>query len=836
MKTPRINILISIFSVLFLFIACKNADKKDNGKITKANDNKLRAPAYPLITHNPYFSLWSMGDELNGQPTQHWTGADQSLVGILKVDGIYYRFLGAETKNYETLLPATDEEAYQVAYTETKPDAVWNTVSFDDKSWKKGGAPFSDDSMHAKTHWTSDDLWYRRSFDLENTDLKSLYLKIRHDDNVTAFINGEEILKKDGWQDSFEFIPVKESVIKELKKTGNVLAIHIRNTGGGQWLDAGLVTDAPTVDNTVIEKAKQTSVTLNAMQTVYTFDCGGNTLTATFTSPLFLDDLDLLARPISYISVDVDFQDGKEHESQLYLGASTNFAVNTPDQQVEVEIMQVDGMSVLKTGTTSQPVLEKKGDILRIDWGYFYLATTSGNTTTSISKSNEAHGAVMGKKNEIKDKKKTGRNMMLNTVTDYGKSSKKISQVYMLGYDEMYAINYFGDQLKPWWKKDGGEMTGLLKTASSEYSSIIDKSKKFDNQLVADAEKAGGKKYADLCVLAYRQSIAAHTLVEAPNGDLLWLSKENNSNGSINTVDLTYPSSPLFLMYNPNLQKGQMNGIFYYSESGKWKKPFAAHDLGTYPIATGQTYGEDMPIEEAGNMVILALAIAQQEGNADYSKKHWKTLTIWSEYLMENGFDPANQLSTDDFSGHLAHNANLSVKAILAIASYGKLAGMLGEQETMKKYTDAAKDMAKKWIELDKDGDHYSLAFGQKDTWSQKYNLAWDSILDLNIFPEEVADTEIAYYLKHQNKYGLPLDSRETYSKSDWIMWTATLTDNDEDFKALVDPIWLFATTTPDRVPLTDWHWTLDAKQRGFKARSVVGGYYLKMLKEKGKK
>lgn len=341
------------------------------------------------------------------------------------------------------------------------------------------------------------------------------------------------------------------------------------------------------------------------------------------------------------------------------------------------------------------------------------------------------------------------------------------------------------------------------------------------------------KKYAELCAIAYRQAISAHKLVQAPNGDLLFLSKENFSNGSIGTVDITYPSSPLFLYYNVELAKALQNHIFYYSESGKWTKPFAAHDVGTYPLANGQTYGGDMPVEESGNMIILAGAIAEVEGSADYAKKHWDVLTVWTDYLVENGLDPDNQLCTDDFAGHFAHNTNLSIKAILGIASYGKLADMLGKKDVAEKYTKIAKDMAAEWVKMADDGDHYRLTFDQSGTWSQKYNLVWDKLMKMGIFPPEVAQKEVAYYLTKQNKYGLPLDNRETYTKTDWIIWTATLADDQATFEKFIAPVHLFMSETTDRVPMSDWVFTDRPNQRGFQARSVVGGYFIKMLETK---
>lgn len=823
----------ALLGLFAFFTSCKTEKSETTVSENKelAGVAELRAPAYPLITHNPNFSVWSMSDELNTQSTKHWTEKDHSLLGIVQVDDKFYRFLGMETKVYETVIPTSDEESYSVAYSEDEPSGEWTGTEYDDSAWKNGEAPFSDNESLASTVWKSNDLYYRRTFDLPQGDLSKVYLKLRHDDNVTAYLNGVKIYDVSGWDDAYKYIPLKEDAISALKETGNVLAIHIRNTAGGQWLDAGLVTEAKSENNTAIEQAKQTNVQITANQTQYTFDCGGVDVTATFTSPLLIENLKVYARPVTYLDVQAGSNDGAAHNVKVYVGASSNLAVNNMTQAVTSESYEKNGLLTMKVGTQEQPVLQKKGDDLRVDWGHFYLSTPAENAAQYVSGPKDAISSFTSGANSASSALPQ-KGLMLNAVADLGDVSQAKDHLFLLGYDEEEAINFFGTSLKPWHKKEAESFDQILANAYNEYGEILSEVKSFDEELYNDAVEAGGKKYADLCVLAYRQSIAGHSLVESPDGEILFLSKENNSNGSINTVDITYPSAPLYLVYNTDLLKGMLNGILYYSESGKWKKPFPAHDLGTYPIATGQTYGEDMPVEEAGNMIILMAAIAQQEGNADYAKEHWETLTTWTDYLMQDGFDPANQLSTDDFAGHLARNSNLSVKAIMAIASYGKLAGMLGDTDAAEKYTNAAKDFAQKWIELSQDGDHYELAFEQPETWSQKYNLVWDDILDLNVFPDNVVKEELAYYLTKQNKYGLPLDSRRDYTKSDWILWTATMADSQEDFNAIVDPVWAFANETPDRVPLSDWHQTKSGHRVGFKARSVVGAYFIKLLKE----
>jgi len=799
------KLLISLAGALILS-ACTASNKQN------IIQNDLRAPAYPLVTIDPYTSAWSFSDNLYDGTVKHWTGKDFPLLGVIKIDGESYRFMGKETPEMEVVFPVSEQEAWEAKYTTKKPAESWTNEKFDDSNWSTGKGAFGTIAKFtestAKTEWDTEYIWVRRNADL-STDLtgKDLYLIYTNDDDATFYFNGVKVFDAKCCNKN-AIVKLPKEAIAALHPGKNMLAAYGHNTVANGLLDFGVLVEnsnTPFFEKTALQK----SVDVQATQTHYSFTCGPVDLNLTFTAPLFMDNLDLLSRPVNYISYEVTSNDNKRHLVELYFEASPHWALNTPFQKASAESLEKNGLIYLKTGSVEQPILQKKGDDVRIDWGYFYMVSEKENTSPKIE------------------------NKKLSLTKQLG-NTKKASGKIMVGYDDIYSIQYFGDNLRPYWNRKGDKnIFEMFEAANKEYESLKTKCDKFDRELMSKATQTGGKDYAELCALAYRQAVAAHKLVEAPNGDLLWLSKENFSNGSIGTVDISYPSSPIFLLYNPELAKGLLNHIFYFSESGKWNKPFAAHDVGTYPLANGQTYGGDMPVEESGNMLILTAAIATVEGNADFAKKHWDMLTVWTNYLVENGLNPENQLCTDDFAGHFAHNTNLSIKAILGIASYGYLAGILGKEDVAEKYTQKAKDMAQEWIKMADDGDHYRLTFDKPDTWSQKYNLVWNKLLKLNIFPDEAAQKEIAYYLTKQNKYGLPLDNRKTYTKADWIVWTATMADDKETFQTFIAPLHKFMNETTVRVPMSDWYWTDKPEQVGFQARSVVGGYFIKMLEDK---
>jgi Domain of unknown function (DUF4965)/Domain of unknown function (DUF5127)/Domain of unknown function (DUF1793)/Domain of unknown function (DUF4964) len=588
----------------------------------------------------------------------------------------------------------------------------------------------------------------------------------------------------------------------------------------------------------------QTSVEVLPTRTVYGFDGAGIRLTLTFSTPALPDDLSVLSRPVTYLTWDVRSADKAAHEVAVYFDSSTLPAVNVPGQKVVWSREKIDGLVTLRAGSSDQPILRKPGDDLRIDWGYLYLAAAVAQKPAAlIAPAADARGAFatagrLAGDDTPSNPTPAGKAPVLAVSFDLGKvEDKPVARWLICAYDDIYSIQYFKKNLRPYWRKGGWEAADLLKASAAEYADLSTRCAALDKELLADMTRLGGEKYARIIGLSYRQALAGCKIAADSAGAPLIFPKENFSKGCIGTVDVIYPMAPQFLLFGPTLTKAILVQNLDYAASPRWKWPFAPHDLGTYPLANGQVYGggerteeNQMPVEETGNMLILLAALAKVEGNADFAGKYWPVLRRWADYLKAKGFDPENQLCTDDFAGHLAHNVNLSAKAIVALGAYAQLARLRGETKTADEFQTLAKTLAARWIKEADDGDHFRLAFDRKDTWSQKYNLVWDKILGLGLFPDDVLKKEMAFYLKTQKKYGLPLDNRKSYTKLDWTLWTACLTGERRDFDALVAPVYDFLSDTPDRSPLTDWYQTDSGKRVGFTARPVVGGLLLRPL------
>lgn len=670
----------------------------------------FRAPAFPLITVDPYFNVWSFSDKLYGDTPRHWTGQRQFLTGVVTVDGTNYRFMG-----------------------NVNPD------------------------------------------------------------NSRYFTEPEVI--------------------------------------------------------------EQLSVEVLPMTTKYVFANDSISLEVDFMTPLILDDLMLMSRPVSYISYRIKSVDGNKHTVSMYIDVSTEMCVNTPDQTV---VLGETSYSITASSGTKN-MLSRSGDDHRIEWGTLHLIAPGFNTFFINAKSKTFKFRSMVSKSYSTES--------AGVITTPGtawcalaceKEYPDITEAedfVCVGYDDIKSIQYFGKNIEAYWRRNGDTFEDIAAKAVKDYREICAQVKDFEEKLISKAEKIS-EKYAQIVSLAYRQAIAAHKLTW-DDGELQFFSKENYSNGCIGTVDVTYPSIPLFLIYAPELVEGMLNPIFKLCDMGMWEYDFAPHDVGQYPLANMQVYGlpqridagffasydkhncktlgeyklsYQMPVEECGNMLLCVAAICAAEKNTDYAEKHKDILDKWADYLVSCGFDPENQLCTDDFAGHLAHNCNLSIKAIEALAAWADVLVKLNENDKATYYRGKAEEFAAAWEKAALDGDHYKLAFDKEDTWSLKYNIVWDRLLGLNIFDRKIADSEAAYYLTKVNEYGVPLDSRSDYTKSDWQMWSTVIGDNVKYRDAVIDAMYEMLENIRDRVPFSDWYFTSAPYMRGFQNRSVQGGLFINLL------
>lgn len=817
--------------LLFLATLCVVSCASKDAPIMQ---NDLRLPAVPLVMIDPFTNAWSFDDNLYDGQIGHRVKKVHEFVGAIRVDGEIYRFMGLDDTPRQPLAGMSYAEPWSAKYTFERPAEGWEKPGFNDKRWKEGEAAFGTrGETNVKTRWNTHDIWVRREVKIDPEILENnrLFIYYSHDDTFTLYVNGHEVVKTGYTWKKDQSVELSEEVISSIKDGNVTIAAHCQNREHGGLVDFGLYVEKGKA-NILANTATQKDVNVQATNTYYTFECGNVELKLTFLAPFLMDNLDLMSRPVNYISYDVRSLDGKEHDVQIYFEAAPNWVSFLRNQPTEVTAYSQDGLSFTKMGRTEQnPLGREREATYYTNWGYVYFAANEATSSYAAGDPVAMRAAFV--ENGTLGNNEGAKNGYMAITENLGKGLNTSGKI-MVGYDDILSLNYFGTNLRPYWNRNGDRtIEQEFVAAHNEYAELKAKSAKFDYELMQDAMRVGGKEYAELCASVYRQVIVAHKLMEAPDGTIIFPSKEISSGGFVSTVDVTYPSAPMFLYYNPELLKGLIEPIFYMAENGIWNKPYPAHDAGKYPWAFGQEYGEDMPIEEAGNMLILTALLTKVDGNADYATKHWESLSKWSNYLMEKGLDPANQLCTDDFAGHLARNANLSVKAILGIAAYGYMAGEKGDKATCEKMMAKAKEMTQEWMTLADAGDHYSLSFGNKESWSQKYNMVWDKLMGWEIFPEEVKQKELAYYLTKQNQYGLPLDSRRNYTKSDWIMWTATLANDHETFMKFVQPIYDFANETTDRIGLTDWYNTDSDKRVGFEARPVLGGFYIKMLEEK---
>lgn len=835
--------LLGIIALSAAAVMPSTAQTADDFKPYK--ENNLRLPSVPILVNDPMFSIWSNYNTLNGGATTHWSTREKAIDGILRVDGVAYRFMGQEKKNLLSPIEAmtTDGEGWSGKVSHTRQSGTsWTELDFDDSAWPTEDAAWGTKGEYPNVNnaWTAEnsDIYVRREINLTADQIaKDLWVMFSHDDVFELYINGTRVASTGETWLQGEERQLTAAMKAALKPGRNVMAAHCHNTMGGAYVDFGLYENLLSPDET-IQQAQQNSIDVMATSSYYNFTCGPVKLDVVFTAPMLIDDLDLISTPINYVSYQVTSTDGQKHDVQFYLGTSAQLTVHEMGQPTLSGTTKVNGIDYLKAGSEEQPILERTGDMVAIDWGYLYIPAINGEISVASALDTERTFVNTGKLPACatSDIRSTNRGNMptMAFVNDLGSVSEARSFM-MVGYDEVYDIQYMQKNYKAYYARDGKTIFEAFEEFRDNYSDIMERCRALDKTIYDDALAAGNVKYAEQLAANYRLVMAAHKLFRDDTGKTLYFSKENKSGGFVNTMDLTYPESPIYLTYNPELQKGMILSILDYALTPERKgKNCAAHDLGIYPKANGMVYGDSMPLEESANVILLCNAICRITGDGEWLKPYNAVIQTWATYCKNEGQNPGNQLCTDDFKGPSEQNTNLSVKAILAVEAFAELIPYIGgNTRNIEMFRQAGKDMAMLWEADARDGDHYRMEFHKPGTWSQKYNLVWDKLWGYNIFPAEVIDREIKFYLNKQQKYGLPLDSRDLQTKSDWIFWTACLSPDTETFLKFSDRHWDYMNETTSRIPLSDYYMSNSGVTCNFSGRSVIGGLWMKVLRDK---
>ena len=628
----------------------------------------------------------------------------------------------------------------------------------------------------------------------------------------------------------------------------------------------------PAIPNRMQQTALQTTPT----QSIFTFTGGGVALTVDFLSPVEATDLRRLSMPLSDIITTARSSDGIHHSVAVYFDISGEWAHGDSTQLIkwapETISRNADGSN--KSGSlaawtvtpNSPTVFNQVNDYP--SWGtvLFSTAATASLTTQSGAdsavRSQFAGFGLLANTNDTNQPRAINDNYPVFAFsTSFGSVGTTPTQPFtlLLGHVRDPAINFLGNGVSSLWRQYWPAYEPMLAFAYNDSVAAVSRANTLDTSITDAATAVGGAHYAGLTALTLRQAFAGTELTGTTANPYLFL-EEISSSDNVSTVDVLYPSMPALLYTNPELVRYLLAPVIFYSESGQWPELFAPHDLGsTYPNAVGHNDGggENMPVEESANMLIMADAYMQHTTKAEaavYANAHYAIFHQWATYLMTipagvpypNALDPQFQNQTDDFTGRIAHSVNLALKGIVAVGAMGQIATFAGENKDAKYFRAQAESMISSWAQLSQNSDssHLLLQYreaanpysadttGEPDSYySLKYNAYPDKLLGLRLIPQSLLTEEANFYKTQEHPTGIQLDPRTinnppvTFTKADWELWTAASSNDPTLTQAIIDEVYDYANTTASGVPFPDLY-DPNSSFNEFAARPVMGGAF----------
>lgn len=587
----------------------------------------------------------------------------------------------------------------------------------------------------------------------------------------------------------------------------------------------------------------QTALRVTPTRSRFALQGGGVGLVVDFLSPVEPGDVKRQSIPLSYITVAARSLDGRAHDVQIYLDISGGWVSPNHKDLITWTPETPKGMRAWAVKLRTPRTLTEQNEFAA--WGTVVWATGEREGLTYQSgedvevRQQFADQGKLSNSNDTACRAIGDRTPVFALSVDLGHlGESEAATTFVIGQVRTPSVTYLGKPLQPLWTRYFDSRHEMLTFFYDDAGEAQRRAHSLDARISQDARAAGGMAYEGICALALRQAYGGTELVVGPDGQPWVFLKEISSDGNVSTVDVVYPASPVWIYLDPAYLRLLLTPLLAYAETGGWPKQFAEHDLGAaYPNAAGHNNGqeEDMPVEESGNMLIMVAAcvqrISQPEGKA-FAGAHYRILKQWADYLTKNLPDPGFQNQTDDFAGSIGHSVNLAIKGIIAVAAMGQIAAAAGHSSDAEHYRGLARQYMTFWMKhaQDPSGKHLDLTYngtgGGDGTWGTLYNAFADRMLGTDLVPESIRQEQAAWYVQSSNAFGLPLQVPHSYAKTDWELLTAAWLSEFPIKQQLIDRVYAYANTTPDRIAFSDLYSTITSRQVAFRARPVQGGLF----------
>lgn len=588
----------------------------------------------------------------------------------------------------------------------------------------------------------------------------------------------------------------------------------------------------------------QTSLEVTPTRTIFTLEANGVSLVTEWLSPIEPGNPKLQSVPLGLVSVVAEVTDGKQHAVELYLDISGQWTSWEPDESIAWHTSA--SRSRHWTIELSHPKVLSEDNQMATFGSAVFSTPQSPNVTYQAGASGVARGAFsqagsLGNSVEGETGKIGNGGPVFALSYDLGivETGRQGTAWFSLGhFGTEYGIEYFGTVLPPLWQSFWPSWQVMVDDFLDSASAARGRAVSLDSLLVKAATSAGGAGYAALCALSLRQAYGACQLVRGPGGRPWAFLKELSSGGRISTVDILLDTCPVWLYLDPGYLEMLLEPVLAYASSKHWKKEFAPHCLGFWPVADGNPAGpgtESMPIQVSAGLLIMLAAWAKRvptETARAFLKPYSGLIGKWAQLLERQLPVPPRQLTTLDYLGKMTGNTNLGALGLVGIGAASQLFAVLGQTSTASEWSIRASALASEWAKkaMDPSGRHLEGKMGAHGTWSNLCNAYWDSALSTGLISPSLASTQASFYESMLAKFGLGYGSmRKTLGRVDQELWTAAWLRNTSFGPSLLRAVVAFVGSTSCHVPFPDTYdvstgnYLPEGKWRG---RSVVGGVF----------